>query len=309
MMKKITMKDIAKETNLSVATVSYVLNNVKNQTIPEETRRMVQEAAQRLHYVPNLAARSLVKSKTGLIGLLISSGSKGDEWRPFSYASFLSRLEKLWSEQGYHLLVSTIDQEDPRLHIILERNLDGVYMAGVRTKAFYQIAEHFTVGVPAVIIDSLIDDDLFHKIVPNLPQAIAQAKDLSGGNLSFLITDNYNNDEFMQLISSSCGLEKQHIHVAESEAGVTRFLSEHTTGKGIIINEFIAAMAAKHIKAERLAVICTADCPHVVPVGASKVVFEGKAERAFEIMNMHLKAQYEHETEKMIWIPTQLVEE
>lgn len=303
-MKKVTMKDIAKEINMSVATVSYVINNVQNQTIPEETRRLVLETAKRLHYVPNLAARSLVKSKTGLIGLLISTGSGSDEWRPFSYASFLSRLEKLWSEQGYHLLVSTIDQEDPRLHIILERNLDGVYIAGVRTKAFYQIAKHFTVGVPAVIVDSLIDDNLFHKIVPDLPRAIAQAKELSGGEISFLITDNYNNEEFMQLISRSSGLEDHHIHVAESEEEVARFLKRHPAGKGIVINEFIAAMAANYTDAGRLSVICTADCPHVVPVGANKIVFEGKAESAFEIMNMHLKGYPFNDEGKTIWIST-----
>ncbi|MBW7475195.1 LacI family transcriptional regulator [Paenibacillus oenotherae] len=301
-MKKITMKDIAKEINMSVATVSYVLNNVKNQTIPEETRRLVLETASRMNYVPNLAARSLVKSKTGLIGLLISAESGAGAWRPFSYASFLSKLEKLWSEQGYHILVSTIDQNDPRLHIILERNLDGVYIAGVQTKAFYQISRHFTVGVPAVIVDSLIDDNLFHKIVPDLPRAISRAAGMMDGEISFLITDNYNNEEIMQIIRSSSGLDEQHIHVAKNEEGVARFLSRHPEGRGIIINEFIAAMAASYMDPRRVAVVCTADCPHVVPIGARKITFEGKAECAFDIMNKHLTGYRFDDSEKTIWI-------
>lgn len=57
-MKKATMKDIARQANVSVATVSYVLNNVKNQTIPDPTRQIILQIARELNYVPNLAARS-----------------------------------------------------------------------------------------------------------------------------------------------------------------------------------------------------------------------------------------------------------
>lgn len=56
--EKATMKDIARQANVSVATVSYVLNNVKNQTIPDPTRQSILQIARELNYVPNLAARS-----------------------------------------------------------------------------------------------------------------------------------------------------------------------------------------------------------------------------------------------------------
>lgn len=57
------MKDIAIRANVSVATVSYVLNRVDNQTIPEKTRRQIMELAKELRYIPNLAARSLANQK------------------------------------------------------------------------------------------------------------------------------------------------------------------------------------------------------------------------------------------------------
>ncbi|WP_425415397.1 LacI family DNA-binding transcriptional regulator [Paenibacillus glacialis] len=53
------MKDIASRANVSVATVSYVLNNVDNQTIPETTRSQILRLAAELHYIPSLTARSL----------------------------------------------------------------------------------------------------------------------------------------------------------------------------------------------------------------------------------------------------------
>lgn len=74
-MKKTTMKDIALRANVSVATVSYVLNRVNNQTIPEKTRNQILLLAEELHYIPNLAARSLANKKTGLVGVLVHNSA------------------------------------------------------------------------------------------------------------------------------------------------------------------------------------------------------------------------------------------
>jgi DNA-binding LacI/PurR family transcriptional regulator len=62
-----TSSDVAREAGVSRATVSYVLNDAKGQTIPEHTRRAVHEAAARLGYQPNLAARSLKTGRSQLI--------------------------------------------------------------------------------------------------------------------------------------------------------------------------------------------------------------------------------------------------
>ena len=65
----------SREANVSSATVSYIINQVDNQTISEETRSRVIDIAKRLNYVPNLTARALVKGQTGLLGLLLMRNS------------------------------------------------------------------------------------------------------------------------------------------------------------------------------------------------------------------------------------------
>lgn len=67
---RVTIKDIAKETNLSIATVSLVLNN-KADNISSKTRKLVIDTAKRLNYHPNQLAVSLVKKRTHTIGLII----------------------------------------------------------------------------------------------------------------------------------------------------------------------------------------------------------------------------------------------
>ncbi len=64
---RITSVDVAREAGVSQATVSYVLNNDPRQTIPEETRAKVLEAAQKLDYQPYAPARSLRLGKSKIV--------------------------------------------------------------------------------------------------------------------------------------------------------------------------------------------------------------------------------------------------
>jgi DNA-binding LacI/PurR family transcriptional regulator len=62
-----TKADVARLAKVSTATVSYVLNNVEGQTISEQTRTAVRNAAQKLGYRPNLAARNLAVGGSGVV--------------------------------------------------------------------------------------------------------------------------------------------------------------------------------------------------------------------------------------------------
>ena len=65
-----TLKDVAKETGLTVSTVSRVLNN--RGYIREETRKKEYEAMKKLNYRPNEVARSLSKQTTNTIGVIVT---------------------------------------------------------------------------------------------------------------------------------------------------------------------------------------------------------------------------------------------
>lgn len=79
--RKVTLKDIAKEANVSPATVSYVLNYSEKEKISHETRLKVFEAARKLNYVPNMTARSLASQKSYLIGVIINLSEKIEKVR------------------------------------------------------------------------------------------------------------------------------------------------------------------------------------------------------------------------------------
>ena len=94
-MKRVSIKDVAKEAGVSTTTVSYVLNRHPGETISAETTQRVLDAAKRLNYVPNLNARSLSSRHTNLIGVVIPQTEPGKEFmfsNPF-YGELLSRIE------------------------------------------------------------------------------------------------------------------------------------------------------------------------------------------------------------------------
>ena len=70
-MEVATLKDVAKEANVSLATASYALND--DERIKEATRKKVKEVAKRLKYVPNGSARLLRQKQSHRIIIFVSS--------------------------------------------------------------------------------------------------------------------------------------------------------------------------------------------------------------------------------------------
>ena len=65
----ISIKDVAKEAGVSIATVSRVLNGIE--VVNEDTQKRVREAVVKLGYRPNIIARSLKTQRTRTVGILI----------------------------------------------------------------------------------------------------------------------------------------------------------------------------------------------------------------------------------------------
>jgi DNA-binding LacI/PurR family transcriptional regulator len=96
---RITSKDVATEAGVSQSTVSFVLNQTPGQTIPDETRRRVVEAAKKLDYRPRASARSLAAGRSDVVllalpGLPISA----------NLSRFIEQLAAGLAEQGLSLV-------------------------------------------------------------------------------------------------------------------------------------------------------------------------------------------------------------
>ncbi|KRQ87941.1 Catabolite control protein A [Caloramator mitchellensis] len=292
-MKKITMKDVAKEADVSIATVSYVLNENKNETIPEETRRKVIAAAKKLNYVPNLAARSLVKRKSNLIGILIVKDYENRiPWRRSYYSEFIDLLVEKLNRLGYHVLISNIDKNNPELEIILSRELDGVFLIDVNKEIFYNISNKFE--VPIIIIDSFINDEYFQKVIPDFEDAIYKSIETNIGTETILLLDKFNDDEINQRLINVFKERFSKIYIADNYDSLVKYLNENKDFSFVVLGELLCSIASKYIESRKLTAICTCDNSYLLDDEIKKVIVSSKTKSdiAVKIMMDYIDGKY-----------------
>ncbi len=94
----VTIEHIAAKAKVTKNSVSVALRGKKG--VSEATRKRIFEVAKDLGYTPNLAARSLVNGKSGLVGMIIADNID------FITQKKISEIEKRLLEKGYHILLS-----------------------------------------------------------------------------------------------------------------------------------------------------------------------------------------------------------
>lgn len=293
------MKDIANKANVSIATVSYVLNRVSNQTIPDATRQHILQIAEELNYIPNLAARSLVNRKTGLVGILLNQSQNTPFWRRQRHLTFVDNMERLLTKAGYHTLVFSLDTNKPSLDIIVERKLEAAFLIDVKDETFYSISSNFGQGVPLILIDSLINDNLFQQVVYDYSDAIKHALNIIGSPLESLndvciIMEDFNN----QLLVNYYVEQLVHLGFDRANLLIIKDINELNTispsiayKKAIVINEFLGNHVEKLNIFSSLAVICTCNIPEILHNDTIAITFqESTSTNAFRLMEKLLNS-------------------
>lgn len=145
-----TIKDVAKKAGVAVATVSRVLNN--RGYISEVTRKKVYQAMEELNYFPNEVARSLLRRRSNVIGLIIPTVA-----HPF-FGELTSYIEFFAYERGFKVLISNSINDQKKeleyLDLLVSNRVDGIIM-GSHTIEVDQYTGH---NYPMVTFDRKIGD-------------------------------------------------------------------------------------------------------------------------------------------------------
>lgn len=117
-----TLNDVAREANVTVTTVSRMLNNHGN--VSEKTRKKIYSAMKKLNYQPNEIARSLAKRRSSFIGLIVPSAAQ------FFFSELIQHVEATASQHGYKLLlcISNMDavKEKEYYNMLISNKVLGV---------------------------------------------------------------------------------------------------------------------------------------------------------------------------------------
>lgn len=166
----VTIYDVAREANVSMATVSRVVNG--NPNVKPATRKKVLEVIDKLGYRPNAVARGLASKKTTTVGVIIPDISST------FFAELARGIEDIATMYKYNIILSNSDQNlDKELHLLntmLGKQVDGiVFMGGNITS---ELVEEFEKSsVPIVLAGSIEESEKIPSVNIDYEQATYDA--------------------------------------------------------------------------------------------------------------------------------------
>lgn len=148
-----TIKDIARELKVSPSTVSRALKD--HPDISEETKRAVNELAEKLNYQPNAVALSLKQQRSNTIGVIIP------EIVHYFFSSVISGIEDVAYEAGFNVIIcqsnEMADREKANVKTLLASQVDGILVSvSKETKEFSHLEKIRENMVPLVFYDRIV---------------------------------------------------------------------------------------------------------------------------------------------------------
>jgi LacI family transcriptional regulator len=164
--KQVTVYDIAKEANVSVSTVSRVLNDTA--PVKKSTKEKVNQLIEKYQFHPNALARSLTKKTSGMIGIILP-----DITNPF-FPEVFSGAEKTARDKGYTLFLcdteGDYERETQYLNALREKQVDGIIFLGGRInlakcdpKLTAEVVE-VNRRIPVVLVNGDLPGRLLHRV-------------------------------------------------------------------------------------------------------------------------------------------------
>jgi DNA-binding LacI/PurR family transcriptional regulator len=145
----VTIKEVAKKANVSIATVSAVIN--KNKFVSGDLINRVEEAIKELGYRPNKVARSLKKKETNLIGVVVTEITN-----PF-YPLMFKGVEDVAINSGYSVILCTTGDDSKKevflVQSMIDQGVDGVILATIDDEKSETIKILNQLSIPHVLIN------------------------------------------------------------------------------------------------------------------------------------------------------------
>lgn len=157
-----TIKDIARELNISTSTVSRALRG--SYEINPETKRLVMECAERLNYRPNPIALSLKGSGTRAIGVIVPQIAN------YFFSQAINGIEAIAYNRGYHVIIfqshESYEREVANVEQAMSRRVDGLLLSlSSETSDVTYLRELHDKGIPIVLFDRVSSELEVTKVV------------------------------------------------------------------------------------------------------------------------------------------------
>ena len=278
--KKVTAKDVAREAGVSVATVSYVMNDRTDQKIPPETRKKILQIANLMNYIPSHAAKSLATGRNNAIG--ISYSLSGVLTRDSHIMSFSNMLIERLNRMKYDVTFIPAHKTEEGLPV--NRNIDAIIAVDLNHTDFRSLADNYL--VPVICVDMKVNDELFYQIYEDIPFLAEKAlMALSNPKKCYFIYDSFENSNYEQFV---LGLPENVFPLKHRE--ITPEMQETLKKEPVIaLGGFLALNLLQYVDETRFCAIVSEQEKQLLPEKI-KVMLDNCDKKANLTMNIVMNA-------------------
>lgn len=147
----VTLKDIAKEANVSLMTVSNVINGNLHK-VSKEKAELIQSIIKERHYVQNATARSLAKAHSNIIAIMLRDLKGENSLSGPHNATLIGEIIHRVQELGYYAMINLVESQDDIARNLISWNARGAIFLGMLDNEIEQI--YSLSSIPMVFIDS-----------------------------------------------------------------------------------------------------------------------------------------------------------
>jgi len=231
-MKKVTIYEVAKEANVSLATVSRVING--SSIVKEETRKRVEDAISKLGYRPNAIAQGLALSRTTTVGLIIPSTSVSFSGR---IINGLCDVAKIYDYSVFiHTITEGVMNVKEIIDEVIKSRVDGVIIyADKDLDDSVKLLEDY--NIPMVVMGNKVSSDTICSVYVDYYRAVYELCNsyLDKGIEDIAILQDHRNDVVSQQFRSGAiaafkehGLEYNgYIEVSNDNRSTYKFLKSY----------------------------------------------------------------------------------
>ena len=268
--KKVTIRDVAKFAGVSVATVSYIMNERYDIKIKEETRKKVKQVANILNYVPNHTARSLATGHADVVGIAyrVSYASPAAEMETMSFVNLL--VEKL---SRMHYCVTFIPLEEDHASYKSKdflQTVSAIIVLDLPEAQFHSFADNFY--VPVISVDMLLDDLLFYQIYSDYAASLKKALEIAGEDCCVLM-DKRANQAYLEFLTKNIPAGKLLFYALDTPDYLKKFKERNY----VVLGTYLALFLKSYIPKEHLIVLssgketeCLSDISTLIPMDMEK---------------------------------------
>ncbi len=192
-MKRYTIKDVAREAGVSVATVSYVINNKEGHRITPATKKRVLQIVNLLNYTPNSSAQNLSNNRNSYVALHYPTSS--NSFQSLDVPFFIEKLSQTLVDNKYNLLYISNETYTPINQVA------GIICLNETAESFLTVSDSNL--APIIAVDCIVDNTLFYQLNFDFEGLRKNADTYFKGEPSKLVCLNIHNELLKEKIYKS----------------------------------------------------------------------------------------------------------